>query len=577
MRQSSFKKSVWKVDVVSKATTGALGQTETWASLDWARANRQVQKLRQRIFRATQQREWKRVRDLQKLLLRSYSNYVLSVRQVNQGRNTPGVDGKLADTAQKRIRLVRRLQENPPHRPRLVRRVYIPKANGKQRPLGIPTIEDRVRQHVVKTALEPEWEARFEPTSYGFRPGRSTHDAIEHLFRLLRKGLPHQWVLDADIRGAFDHINHHYLLTQLEHFPGRQQVQEWLQAGYLEYGQLHRTEEGTPQGGIISPLLANIALDGLHQMLKGLRSTKGQQDRLGYVRYADDFVVVAPRRELLEQVKPLISAWLEERGLELNEEKTRLVHINQGFNFLGCNLRRYRGKLLVKPQKEKVLAKLKEVGQWLKAHKAIAQEKVIQHLNPILRGWANYYRHVVSKRVYSYMDHRLVQMLWRWAKRRHPSKGLGWVKARYFKQVGNQSWRFAAETEDRRGSKARVILYQMTDTPIIRHVMVRGGNSPDDPALGQYWAERHRRQGQVSYGKARGTQVIAARQGWQCPVCRTPLFKGEPIDMHHRRRMVEGGKDEAANLELRHEACHYNAHGRESKQLQGSSLSRMRR
>ena len=270
--------------------TGAPDLAAQWAGIDWARANRRVKNLRQRIFRATQQQDWKRVRHLQKLLLRSYSNLVLSVRQVTQvnaGRKTPGVDGELAESAAKRMMLVHRLRQRAPYRPKPVRRIYIPKANGKQRPLGIPTMEDRARQHVVKTALEPSWEARFEPTSYGFRPGRNTHDAIEHLFQYLRGGSLHHWVLDADIKGAFDHINHAYILKRLEHFPARRDIAAWLRAGYLEYGRLHATEEGTPQGGVISPLLANIALDGLHDLLQQVRIPGSKNGRLGYVRYAD--------------------------------------------------------------------------------------------------------------------------------------------------------------------------------------------------------------------------------------------------------------------------------------------------
>src|SRR6266536_1615887 len=314
------------------APTGAPSLEAAWARMDWGQAYRQVTNLRQRIFRATQRQEWQQVRDLQKLLLRSYANHVLSVRQVTQvnaGRRTPGVDGQVVETAAQRMRLVQRLQAPAPHRARPVRRVYIPKANGQRRPLGIPTITERARQHVVKTALEPSWEAQFEPSSYGFRPGRSAHDAIEHLFRLLRGGLPNRWVLDADIRGAFDHIHHAHLLRRLEHFPARQQVARWLTAGYLEYGTLHATTEGTPQGAVCSPVLANIALDGLDAVLRRLKPSGGR-GRLHLVRYADDCAVMAPTRDLLEQALPYISAWLAERGLDLHPEKTRIVSIDQG-------------------------------------------------------------------------------------------------------------------------------------------------------------------------------------------------------------------------------------------------------
>jgi RNA-directed DNA polymerase len=469
-------------------STGAPSLEEAWASIDWARATQQVTKLRQRIFRATQQQEWRVVRDLQKLLLRSYANYVLSVRQVTQvnaGRRTPGVDGQVVETAAQRMRLVHQLQSDPPYRARPVRRVYMPKSDGtgRLRPLGIPTIADRVRQHVVKTALEPSWEARFEACSYGFRPGRSTHDAIEHVFKCLRAGLPNTWVLDADIRGAYDHINHDYLLRQLEHFPARRQIEQWLKAGYVEYGTLHTTDEGAPQGAICSPVLANIALDGLDAILRRLIPPKARRRQLHLVRYADDFIVAAPTRDLLEHALPQINAWLAERGLELHPEKTRIVHVDQGFPFLGFHLRRYKGKLLIKPRKDKVLAKLREWTAWLNDHKAIAAEAVIQYLNPRVRNWAAYYQHAVSKRTFDYVDHRLVQILWRWAKRRHPTKGRRWIKDRYFQAVGGRRWVFAATTKDRRGRRRLLTLFQVADTPIVRHVKVKGAASPDDPSL----------------------------------------------------------------------------------------------
>jgi RNA-directed DNA polymerase len=552
------------------ASTGAASLEQAWASIDWAGAHRQVTNLRQRLFRATQRQEWQKVRDLQKLLLRSHANHVLSVRQVTQvnaGRRTPGVDGQVVETATQRMRLVHQLQADTPHRARPVRRVYIPKANGQPRPLGIPTIAERVRQHVVKTALEPSWEARFEPSSYGFRPGRSAHDAIEHLFNLLRGGLPNGWVLDADIRGAFDHIHHPYLLRRLEHFPARSQIEQWLTAGYLEYGTLHTTVEGTPQGAVCSPVLANIALDGLDAVLRRVQPA-GRRSRLHLVRYADDFVVVAPSRDLLEQALPQISTWLAERGLELHPEKTRIVHIDEGFPFLGFHLRRYKGKLLIKPQKEKVLAKLREWATWLKDHKAISAAAVIQYLNPRLRGWAAYYRHAVSKRAFDYVDHRLVQLLWRWARRRHPNKGRRWVKDRYFQRVGTRRWVFAATTGDRRGQRRLLTLHQLGDTPIVRHVMVRLGASPDDPALRSYWATRQRQRRRRDPTPPPSHRALATRQDGRCPVCRIDLFNGEPLDVHHRVPVADGGTDGLSNLVLCHEACHYNAQGRKTHALQ---------
>ena len=287
-----------EVDAVTEATTVQSHEGDGWASIDWAAATRVVQRLQQRIFRASQQGRWRQVRHLQKLLLRSNANLVLSVRQVtqvNNGRATPGVDGRVATTATERWRLLTDLRQKRPHRPQPVRRVYIPKANGKLRALGIATIQDRVRQHVVKTALEPAWEAHFEATSYGFRPGRSVHDAIGACFNRLNGHSTARWVLDADIRSAFDRISHAYIDQRLGNFPARRQIQAWLKAGYLEHEQFFSTTEGTPQGAICSPLVANVALDGLADLLASRFPSPGRRTHpyFGYIRYADDR---APRR-----------------------------------------------------------------------------------------------------------------------------------------------------------------------------------------------------------------------------------------------------------------------------------------
>lgn len=560
-------------DKHAPAATGAQSPADEWTSIDWPQASARVRNLRQRIFRATQEQDWRKVRDLQRLLLRSYSNLALSVRQVtqvNDGRKTPGVDGETALTSAERGKLLHQLRQGRLPAARPTRRVYIPKADGKQRPLGIPTIRDRVRQHVVKTALEPSWEARFEPTSYGFRPGRSVHDAVRHLWLFLRKqpraSFRHEWVLDADIRAAFDHISHAYILERIGGFPARDEIRAWLQAGYLDMGTLHETAAGTPQGGVISPLLANIALDGLHEVLRRYRIPGSHTGRLGYVRYADDFVVLAPTREALEQVKLTVSGWLAERGLELNEEKTRIVHLDEGFNFLGFTLRRYdNGKLLITPQKDKVLAKLREIKRWLNANKQLPHDKVIKHLNPILRNWAAFYRHQNAKDTYCYAEWRVFRMLWEWAMRRHPNKRMGWVKRRYFRHLDGRDWRFAAETELRRGKRMTVALIDVTKTTIIPHVLVQEGASTDDPRLRSYWAARNRQKGAIRYDADRAKLRICRQQNWKCLVCKEPLFNGEPIDVHHLDRVADGGADVRTNLEIRHEACHYNAHGRESR------------
>lgn len=417
-----------------------------------------------------------------KLMLRSYHNLLTAVRRVtqeNRGKGTAGVDRQLVLTPKGRMRLVREMLEHKLWQTKPVKRVYIPKASG-QRPLGIPTIKNRVAQSVVKNALEPSWEARFEPSSYGFRPGRSCQDAVAHCWLRLRRGMD-KWVLDADIKGAFDNISHDYILKAIGNIPGRELVKQWLKAGYVDREIFYATDSGVPQGGVISPLLANIALDGLEQLCRG---------KLGFIRYADDFAVTAKRREDLEAVKPKIEEWLKQRGLELNATKTTIVPIENGFNFLGFNVRQYQSKCLIKPQKEKVYNFLREIRQWLKSNRQATSENVVRYLNPILRGWANYYRHFVSKDTYAFVDSQLWKALWRWALRRHPNKGVGWVKKRYFGCSHGRDWRFRAVCLSTYGERIEMAVTNITTIPITRHVKIKGTASPDDPALLDYWITR---------------------------------------------------------------------------------------
>jgi RNA-directed DNA polymerase len=520
---------------------GANGPEDTvleWDAVDWRAAEDRVRRLRQRIFAATRVGDHKRVRSLQKLMLRSLSNTLLSVRQVterNAGRLTPGVDGRVAVSAADKERLVIEIQWSP-RRACPVRRVFIPKATGKLRPLGIPVILDRAQQARVRNALEPEWEARFEPKSYGFRPGRGCHDAIEAIYQVVKGKDPRrQWVLDADLQGAFDHIDHDFVLGQLGSFPGRGMIRGWLRAGVMENGRFAPTEEGAPQGGVISPLILNITLHGMETAagVRYFRRSRGgieiAPEAPVLVRYADDLLVFCRTRQHAEQVKQQLAEWLRPRGLGFNEAKTQIVHLNQGCDFLGFNIRRYHGKLpLIKPSDHAVRRIRERLRTEMRALLGSNAASVLRTLTPIVRGWAAYYRIGVSSAVFSALDDYMWKLLYKWIKRTHPNKSRWWRMERYFDRFNrsrNNRWVFGDKDTG-------AYLPKFAWTKIVRHVMVTGTASPDDPDLARYWADRRGKQHNGPLSVLLLAKLKAQRG--RCPLCGTMLLHAEREPQHPR-------------------------------------------
>ena len=498
-----------------------------------------------------------------------FSGKAIAVKRVteNRGKKTPGVDGEVWDTPAKKAKAVKSLKRRG-YQPRPLRRVFIPKTNGKFRPLGIPVMLDRAQQALHLLALEPVAETTADPNSYGFRSMRSCRDAAVQCHIALSQRNSAPWVLDADISSCFDEISHAWLEA---HIPmDRAILRKWLTFGFVWKNRLFPTDEGTPQGGIISPTLATMTLNGmetmLHQHFGKKGSGKAYKNKVNLIKYADDFVVTGTSQNVLEEAKAMIEAFLNKRGLSLSAEKTRIVHIDNGFDFLGWTLRKYGGKLLIKPAKKNVQAHSRKVRATIKGMRTAKQEEVIAKLNPIIRGWANYHQNQVAKETFQKVDHITWKQLWRWACRRHPSKSKTWIKNRYFLRVGTRNWVFGTRVKGDDGKVRFVKLVQASDTPIRRHIKIKGAANPFDPGWEFYFEKR---QSLIMNDSLKGRRRLLSlwrMQKGRCPNCHELITKTTGWHVHHILPKAQGGMDNLANLLLLHPNCHQQVHHLERRE-----------
>jgi len=474
-----------QMTVAPNGTGALIDDAKQWHAIDWQRAQREVRRLQMRIAKAVKEGKPGRVKALQWLVTHSFYAKLLAVKRVtsNKGRKTAGVDGVVWKGARTKMRAARSLKRHG-YRPLPLRRTYIPKKNGKKRPLSIPIIYDRAMQALYKLALSPVAETTADPNSYGFREGRRCADAVAQCFNALAKPNSATWILEGDIRGCFDNISFQWML---DHIPlDREVLRKWLRAGYVENGINYPTRKGTPQGGIISPTLANMTLDGMEQAV--IRAVP-RRSRVNFIRYADDFIVTGKSKRILEtMVKPAIEEFLAKRGLTLSEEKTAITHIRDGFTFLGQSLRKHQKTLHITPAKEGVQLLVRKVGILTRKYKSAPIVVLIKKLNEVLRGWANYHRHVVASRAFGYVDTYVFGQLWRMLRRRHSNKSKGWLIKRYWTASGRK-WVFSI----RKKIKSKLRLYQVVKVSSIgikRHVKIK---AHANPYLQQYAAYFWRR------------------------------------------------------------------------------------
>lgn len=546
-----------------------------WGSVNWQKLKKYVWKLQQRIYRAENLGTKRQVRNLQRLLIRSQAALLLSIKQVtqiNKGKRTAGVDGMKALTPLQRVGLFNDLRQRSVgnHKPSPAKRTYIPKKNGKLRPLGIPIIIDRVYQNQLKLALEPQWEARFESTSYGFRPKRSCHDALQNIYLKVCKS--DKWIFEGDFKGCFDNLNHDYIMEQVKHFPFARVIKKWLKAGYVDNKAFNETLSGTPQGGIISPLLANIALHGMegeigvkYRTINTIRDGQVwevKRNSHSLVRYADDFVILCRSKEEAETMYDKLEPFLSKRGLELATDKTKVSHITEGFDFLGINVKKYKlpngkYKTFMKPSKKSIKSAHEKIKSIFEKCKGSNVANLIAKLNPIILGIGNYWKPYVSKKIFSAIDHYIFIKTTKFLKRLHSTKSGKWMAKRYFKPdySGQSQSKWILTDPD----NPKIQIRKMAWIPIERHDLIKFKSTAYDETLKDYFSKRDIKvfnRENVAY-----RQKLAKKQNYKCPLCGQMIVNGEEgLEIHHKLPKVHGGTETYDNLQLVHISCHIDHH-----------------
>jgi RNA-directed DNA polymerase len=548
----------------------APGCVPDWHSIEWRKVWQTVRRLQARIVKAVAEGRWNKVKALVYLLTHSYSGRALAILRVvsNSGAKTPGVDGVLWNTPEAKSAAFSTLRRHG-YQPQPLRRVYIPKSNGKRRGLGIPAMADRAAQALHLLGLDPIAETLADGHSYGFRRERRCADALAQTHTVLSHRHGPGWILEGDIKACFDKISHEWLLAHVT--MDRQVLRKWLNAGFLEKHAWFATTEGTPQGGCISPALANWTLDGLQRLLaEHFAKTLKQQwrNKVHLVRYADDFLITGTSKGLLrDQVQPLVAHFLKERGLELSHEKTRITHVEEGFDFLGQGVRRYRcGKVLIKPSSRNVKTFLAKIQETIDRSGSQTAGELIRRLDQQIKGWTMYHRYASSKRTFSYVDHRIFRMMWRWCRRRHPKKSGKWIKEKYFLRDGHRHWVFTGTLLDPKGQGWPIQLMAAAQVKIIRYVKIRGAVNPYDPQWELYLEARWTWQLAQTRTGHRQIEYLWRKQKGRCRVCGQPLrLAEEDCQIHHRIWRSRGGQDTSDNMELFHVNCHRQIHVQEAR------------